>query len=181
MESPRLSSVNRRASVMVGFKLSEANRWGQAFEEVNDPTKLDYGSYLDADEKMRSVNKTTRSCDQTRWGNAEFRDDTTFEFGSYLDQMQLAQQKREQEEREKKEKALSDLKKKVQGEYLDPETHIFSYHDLRHSFPKGVNPTKKEMYLSDEEFEKVFKMDYDRFIQLSTHQQSRLKKSAGLF
>jgi len=35
---------------------------------------------------------------------------------------------------------------------LDPETNKFSYEVLKSSFPPGVAGSKKEMYLSDEEF-----------------------------
>jgi len=35
---------------------------------------------------------------------------------------------------------------------LDPNTNKFPYEVLKTSFPEGVAPTKKEYYLSDEEF-----------------------------
>ena len=41
---------------------------------------------------------------------------------------------------------------------LDPETNKFPYEVLRSSFPDGVEATKKEYYLSDEEFQKYIGM-----------------------
>jgi hypothetical protein len=34
---------------------------------------------------------------------------------------------------------------------------------LQKTFPEGVNPKKKEAYLSDEEFEATFGMSYSAF------------------
>ena len=44
---------------------------------------------------------------------------------------------------------------------LDPETNKFPYEVLRSSFPDGVESTKKEYYLSDEEFIGMSKAEWD--------------------
>ena len=66
-------------------------------------------------------------------------------------------------------------------EYLDPDTNMFNLKDLKGGCPQGVDPTKKEMYLSDEDFHAAFDMDYDSFSSLSKFKQQQLKKKAGLF
>lgn len=45
----------------------------------------------------------------------------------------------------------------------------------------GIDPAKKEQYLSDEEFDTVFKMSRDAFSALAAWKQTRAKKDAGLF
>ena len=47
--------------------------------------------------------------------------------------------------------------------------------------PDGVDPSKLETYLSDEEFEKIFEMSRDLFGQLPGWKQDILKKAFGLF
>ena len=43
-------------------------------------------------------------------------------------------------------------KKEEEAKFLDPKTNKFTYDQLKTAFPEGVDPTKKEAYLSDEEF-----------------------------
>eukprot|EP01023_Acetabularia_acetabulum_P035871 TRINITY_DN3388_c0_g1_i10.p1 TRINITY_DN3388_c0_g1~~TRINITY_DN3388_c0_g1_i10.p1 ORF type:complete len:596 (+),score=158.97 TRINITY_DN3388_c0_g1_i10:132-1919(+) len=45
----------------------------------------------------------------------------------------------------------------------------------------GIDPSRKELYLSDDEFQKVFKMDKDDFAELPKWKQQSQKKSLGLF
>jgi len=47
--------------------------------------------------------------------------------------------------------------------------------------PDGVDPTKKEYYLSPEEFEEVFSMNWDTYEDLPTWKQNELKKQKSLF
>ncbi|KAM9308869.1 villin-like protein [Gastrophryne carolinensis] len=47
--------------------------------------------------------------------------------------------------------------------------------------PDGVDPTKKEMYLSDGEFAGIFGMPKSQFYQLPKWKQQNLKKQHGLF
>lgn len=42
--------------------------------------------------------------------------------------------------------------------FLDPKTNKFTYEELCNKFPEGVKPNKKEYYLTDEDFNKHFKM-----------------------
>uniref|UniRef100_A0A8D2KRB0 Villin-1 n=1 Tax=Varanus komodoensis TaxID=61221 RepID=A0A8D2KRB0_VARKO len=47
--------------------------------------------------------------------------------------------------------------------------------------PKGVNPCKKEHYLSEEDFQAVFGMSRQQFSTLATWKQQAIKKEKGLF
>lgn len=57
--------------------------------------------------------------------------------------------------------------------------------DLLHKdverLPEGVNPTCKELYLKDDEFEELFKMNRESFTSMPQWKQQSLKKQAGLF
>ncbi|XP_063701804.1 uncharacterized protein LOC134831897 isoform X2 [Culicoides brevitarsis] len=52
---------------------------------------------------------------------------------------------------------------------------------LERPLPEGVNPTKLELYLNDEEFESALGMSKTEFSQLSSWKRSKLKKEKGLF
>lgn len=66
--------------------------------------------------------------------------------------------------------------------FLDPATHKFAYSELvGQQWPEGVKHTKKEAYLSDQEFEVVFKMPRAKFITLKEWKQTDLKKPVKLF
>ncbi len=54
--------------------------------------------------------------------------------------------------------------KQEANKYLDPKTNKFEYENLKDKFPEGVDPTKKELYLSDEQFQQVFGMDMNAFL-----------------
>ncbi|KAL5456970.1 hypothetical protein EMCRGX_G034199 [Ephydatia muelleri] len=47
--------------------------------------------------------------------------------------------------------------------------------------PEGVDPAKLEVYLCDEEFDKIFKMSREEFVQQPIWKKTTLKKQAGLF
>jgi hypothetical protein len=163
-------------------KATDRTKWGKGAEFYDDRVG-DYGSYLDSHEKDASRNKQTKMSDSTRWGKgAEVYDDSiankTGE--SYLLKQQQFEQERLRKEREMKEEAIRKLKEK-NGAILDPETNIFPYSELKDKFPKGVDPARKEMYLSDEEFFEVFGMDYEEFEKLSAFKKKTLKKKVGLF
>lgn len=55
--------------------------------------------------------------------------------------------------------------------YLDPKTNKFPYDVLKSSFPEGVKGNRKEYYLSDEEFQEVFKMSMADWEQLKLWRQ----------
>jgi hypothetical protein len=120
--------------------------------------------------------------DSTRWGSTkQTYDDRVDEHDmSYLQRQQAHDQERMKKEKEIKEQSIKALKEKAGG-ILDPDSHIFPYSELKDKFPKGVDPTCKELYLSDEDFFEVFKMDYDEFEKLSAFKKKQMKKKAGLF
>lgn len=49
------------------------------------------------------------------------------------------------------------------------------------AWPAGVDPTRREEYLIDEEFQSVFKMTLSEFQSLDKFMRVRLKKQHGLF
>lgn len=65
--------------------------------------------------------------------------------------------------------------------FLSPATNKFPYVVLKASFPEGIMGSHKEAYLSDEEFQTVFKISRDAFVVLKDWKQVDLRKKAGLF
>ena len=67
----------------------------------------------------------------------------------------------------------------------DSKCKIYLYKDLisneDNKYPIGVNISKRETYLSDIEFEEIFKMTKDEFMNLKKWKQDKLKKSNSLF
>lgn len=63
------------------------------------------------------------------------------------------------------------------------DSRKFPYADLKNNanLPETVDKTRKEVYLSDEEFQQVFKVAREDFSALPKWKQSTLKKKAGLF
>ena len=57
----------------------------------------------------------------------------------------------------------------------------FSLETLKTSLPTGVDGTKKEKFLSDEDFVKVFGMERGAFEKLPKWKKDQQKKNAGLF
>ncbi|XP_070841659.1 villin-1 [Chaetodon trifascialis] len=62
--------------------------------------------------------------------------------------------------------------------YLDPELLINKSAD---ELPQGVNPSHREDYLSDEDFERLMGTNRPDFLRLPQWRQTDLKKKAGLF
>jgi len=75
---------------------------------------------------------------------------------------------------------LEEVKEEA-SKYLDPKEHSFSYEDLKGAFPEGVDPTKKEAYLNEEDFKIVFGMSKDAFYNLKKWKQQDLRKGKSLF
>ena len=70
----------------------------------------------------------------------------------------------------------------VEDELLKYERTRFSLEVLKQKpVPEGVDPSKLESYLSDEEFKKVFKTDKEHFAKMPLWKQTKAKKDAGLF
>ena len=69
-------------------------------------------------------------------------------------------------------------------EFVYEQNYQFSYEDLKkpvEELPSGVDPRKKETYLSDEVFVKVLGSPRGVFEKLKPWKQQQLKKAAGLF
>ena len=67
------------------------------------------------------------------------------------------------------------------SEYL---RDCFSYEELAKpvdSLPKAVDPTRKEFYLSNEEFEQVFNMTKQKYETMRPWRRNKLKKKVGLY
>jgi hypothetical protein len=83
-------------------------------------------------------------------------------------------------EADKKAAAEAKWGKKEEVKYEDASaTH--SLDELKKGTPEGVNPSKKEQYLSDTDFEAVFGMNRDKFNELKEWKKKDLKKQRGLF
>ena len=52
---------------------------------------------------------------------------------------------------------------------------------LERPLPEGVDPTRLELYLREDEFETALGMSKDEFEQLPLWKQTNLKKERGLF
>ena len=66
-------------------------------------------------------------------------------------------------------------------DYSDPNVVKFKVQELVGKFPEGVDPAKKECYLTDSDFEEVFKMTREEFLSKKGWQRVELKKQLGLF
>ena len=65
--------------------------------------------------------------------------------------------------------------------FKDPNTTKFPYEELKDKFLEGVKPNKKEWYLSEEEFEKLFEMSFEQYQEMPEWKQPKLKKPLGLY
>ena len=90
----------------------------------------------------------------------------------------------ENKEMDKKEEESADWFKDAGvdlGQFLDPRENIYGLDDIMGKFPKGVAPTRKEAYLTNDVFKKTFYMTKKDFYALKTWRQDKLKKSTGIF
>lgn len=81
---------------------------------------------------------------------------------------------------------VSNLEKKGTNQngpsYADPAEKKFPYEDIKgNKRPQEVDPARRELYLSDAEFQTVFGMDLNAFSALPKWKQQNLKKSKELF
>jgi hypothetical protein len=159
----------------------DSNRWGKG-GELFDHTQLEVGSYLDTAEKDKQSYKETKMTDSTRWGNYKIPDETELEQGSFLEKQQKHAAEEAERQRQLKEQKIQEIKaEKGEGVYLDPKTNKFPYAELKDKFPKGVDPVKKELYLTSEEFNKVFGMSVAEYAKLTPFKKKNLKKQLRLF
>ena len=68
-----------------------------------------------------------------------------------------------------------------QKQYLDSSSNKFDYEKLKGQFPKGVDPTRKEAYLTEEQFVQVMGMSSDSFNALKKWKQTEIRKAKELF
>ena len=69
----------------------------------------------------------------------------------------------------------------VASKFQDPRELKLSYEQLKAGLPGGVDPAKKEQYLSDADFEKILKSPRSQFNEMKAWKQQQLKKAAGLY
>lgn len=73
-------------------------------------------------------------------------------------------------------------KEETQADFLDPKKNKFTLLQLQaNDVPKNLNMGRKQDYLSDVEFEQVFKMPRAEFEKLKDWKQRDLKKANKLF
>jgi len=65
--------------------------------------------------------------------------------------------------------------------YADWKTKVCSLSDLQNGVPAGVDPSIKELYLADAEFQKMFKMDKAAWVGQQKWKKDQAKKSNKLF
>jgi hypothetical protein len=65
--------------------------------------------------------------------------------------------------------------------FADPNKTRFSHAELSAGVPAGVDPKLKELYLSDAEFQSLFKMDKAAFAKLAAWKKGEVKKGLKLF
>ena len=73
----------------------------------------------------------------------------------------------------------------VGAQFADPAGTDFHLDVLKKTpaggLPKEIDPAHKELYLSDEKFQEVFKMSPADFEKLKPFKKKDLKKKVGLF
>jgi hypothetical protein len=74
-----------------------------------------------------------------------------------------------------------DKAKEEASKWLDPKTNKFPYDQLNGKFPEGVDPTRKEAYLNDQQFKEVLGVDINEFYNLKKWKQQEIRKAKGLF
>jgi len=67
------------------------------------------------------------------------------------------------------------------GAYKDPSTTKIAYEELKSGGVAGIDPTRKEQYLSDAEFESVLGSPRGEFNSMKAWKQNQIKKAKGLF
>ncbi len=88
-------------------------------------------------------------------------------------------------------KSVNSTKKKVKKnaqiqnvrDILKELNRVYTYEELRakKDLPKGIDKTKLESYLSDEDFKRLLKMDKVLFYQLPAWKQNNLRKEVDLY
>lgn len=92
------------------------------------------------------------------------------------DEFALAQKKIKEENAQKQQAAAA-----INDSFKDPSFNKFSLDELKAGTPEGVNPAKKEYYLSEDDFNAVFNMTIDAWEGLKDWKRKDFKKKVGLF
>ena len=76
-----------------------------------------------------------------------------------------------------------EVKKSEESKNLDSETNKLDYEQLKGAgvIPPGVDPSRKEAYLSDAQFQEIFGMAPAAFNDLKQWKKNDLKKAKNLF
>jgi len=104
-----------------------------------------------------------------------------------LQEARERKQKMEEEERRKREEKFKSALQRSKEPSASVSTSadvplVLSYEVLkRRPLPAGLDRTKLETYLSDEEFETVFKSTRAQFAKLPVWKQKATKNELGLF
>lgn len=68
------------------------------------------------------------------------------------------------------------------GDLLSEYSRMYTYEEiLNKSYPKGIDTSKLETYLSDAEFEQVLGCTTEQFVKLPMWHQQKLKREKKLF
>ena len=65
--------------------------------------------------------------------------------------------------------------------YKDASFTKYPLEELQKGIPEGVNPARKEYYLSEEDFMKTFNMPLDAWENLKDWKRKQMKKAVSLF
>lgn len=160
--------------------VKDAAKWGKSATIDPEKQNFDYGSYLKDDAPQHYCGG--RVSDASKFGsNKEIFDEQKLVQGSYLQSQLAHQQELFAKQEALKKEAIEQIKKDAGLVYLDPEESIFPYAELKNKFPKGVDPTKKEYYLPDEEFTKLFGCQLHEYEAWPPFKKRSQKQKLGLF
>jgi hypothetical protein len=67
------------------------------------------------------------------------------------------------------------------SDYLDPMKNKFPYAELKAKTAKGIDPSCREFYLNDDEFNKLFGMNKEKYMNVAEWKKKNLKQKLDLF
>lgn len=108
----------------------------------------------------------------------------TIQFQSWSTQTTAYKSRKSAAKGEEPKNAAKIITVEAQLEILKPKIYAYSVLTdglAKGTLPEGVDSTVLETYLSDEEFEKVFKMNRQAWIKVAAWQKTKKKKEALLF
>lgn len=186
----------------VGFRFNEQTRWGIS---ENRSKEFMYGSYLQQQERREREAALRRGDKPKEEVKPQPTGEKKFKVAGKSKYSQLGLSKQDEEDlklfttlRGSKGgliqatlNSLQDTTGRVKAEFGSvvaesgaSEQATYPYAQLKNgnkTFPQGVDPNKREQYLSETEFQQVFKMSKAEFNRLANFKQQTLKKNAELF